>query len=52
MIHSSQIILFVYPMRGILMGPLISSCPVEKARYFTALKLMTGMLGKQPHLTQ
>jgi hypothetical protein len=34
------------------MGQLISSCPAEKARYFDALKLMTGMLGKQPHLTQ
>jgi hypothetical protein len=30
---------------------LISSCPAEKARYFAALKLMTGLLGKPP-LTQ
>jgi hypothetical protein len=43
--------LFVYPVRGMLMGPLISSCPTEKARYFDALKLMTGLLGKL-HLTQ
>jgi hypothetical protein len=43
--------LFVYPAKGMLMGPLISSCPAEKARYFTALKPMTGLLGK-PHLTQ
>jgi hypothetical protein len=49
---SPQIKLFVYPARGMPMGQLISSCPAEKARYFDALKLMTGMLGKQPHLTQ
>jgi hypothetical protein len=51
MIYSPPINLFVYPARGMLMGPLISSCPTEKARYFDALKLMTGLLGK-PHLTQ
>jgi hypothetical protein len=43
--------LFVYPARGMPMGPLISSCLTEKAWYFTALKLMTGLLGK-PHLIQ
>jgi hypothetical protein len=41
---------FVYPARGMPMGLLIS-CLTEKARYFAALKLMTGLLGK-PHLTQ
>jgi hypothetical protein len=42
--------LFVYPARGMSMGPLISSCQTEKARDFTTVKLITGLLGK-PHLT-
>jgi hypothetical protein len=41
--------LFVYPARGMLMAPLISSCPAGKARYSATLKLMTGLLRK-PHL--
>jgi hypothetical protein len=51
MTHSPLTKLFVYPARGMPIGPLISSCLTEKARYFAALKLMTGLLGK-PHLTQ
>jgi hypothetical protein len=43
--------LFVCPVKGMQMGPLISSCLTEKARYFATLKLMTGLLGK-PHITQ
>jgi hypothetical protein len=43
--------LFVYPARGMTMCPLISSCPAQKTRYCTTLKLMTGLLGK-PHLNQ
>jgi hypothetical protein len=37
--------LCVYPAKGMPIGPLISSCPAEKASYFAALKLMTGLLG-------